>query len=234
MNTLTRKMLLSIGLGVLATWPVAKADEWNQRTVLTFSESIEIPGEILPAGTYVFKLANSTSNRHIVQVFNEDENRVFGTFLAIPSHRSRPSQQTVIRFEERAAGSPQAIKAWFYPNRTSGHEFVHPKNQALELAQANNTPVPAMPTELTADTTKPAVVLSGPEVAALTSAPLEAEEPNGEEVDLAAAFPAAVSGTTALPVELPATASSTPFIGLLGLLSIVAAAVLRIRAVSVK
>jgi hypothetical protein len=229
MNTLAMRMFFSVAVGVLATLPAAQADEWNQRTVLNFSESVEIPGQILPAGTYVFKLANSSSARNIVQVFNQKENRVLGTFLAIPSHRSRPSEKTVIRFEERAAGSPQAIKAWFYPHKTSGHEFVYPKNQALELAKANDTPVPSMPTELTVDMIKPAIAWNGPEIKALTTITLTLEEPNGKEVLLAAALPNATSSPD-LPQELPATASLVPLIGLVGLLSLSTAAILRIRA----
>src|ERR1700733_13248414 len=112
MNQLQTKMILLAGLAALALMPAARADEWNQKTVVTLSGPVEIPGQILPAGTYVFKLASSQSSRHIVQVFNKDENHLFGTFLAIPSYRHRPAEKPIIRFEERAAGSPQAIKAW--------------------------------------------------------------------------------------------------------------------------
>jgi hypothetical protein len=234
MNSLATRIFFSLGLGVLAISPAAKAGEWNQKTVLTFSESVEIPGQVLPAGTYVFKLANSNSNSHIVQVFNKSEDRVFGTFLAIPSHRVRPSETTVIRFEERAADSPQAIKSWFYPYRNIGHEFVYPKNEAVELAKANNEPVPAMPTELTAETKMPRITLERTEIAILFAAPLKAEEPNGEEVELAAAFPDSASDAAALPEELPDTASSLPLMGLAGLLSIGAAGILRIRAARVR
>jgi len=81
MNKLQTKLMLLAGLGALALLPGAKADEWNQKTVFTFSGPVEIPGQTLPAGTYVFKLHNSASNRHIVQVFNKDENHVFGLSL---------------------------------------------------------------------------------------------------------------------------------------------------------
>jgi hypothetical protein len=124
MSKLQTKMIFLAGLAATFLLPGARADEWNQKTVVTFGAPVEIPGQILPAGTYVFKLANSHSSRHIVQVFSKDETRVFGTFLAIPGYRVRPSEKTILRFEERATGSPQAIKAWFYPGRTYGHEFV--------------------------------------------------------------------------------------------------------------
>ncbi|MGA3236724.1 MAG: hypothetical protein ABSG03_10500 [Bryobacteraceae bacterium] len=237
MTKLQTKVLLLAGLGALALLPGAKADARNQKTVFTFSGPVEIPGQILPAGTYVFKLHNSDSYRHIVQVFNKDENHVFGTFIAIPDYRLHPSSESIINFHERAAGSPVAIKAWFYPGTTYGHEFVYPKTKAVELAKANNTPVPAMPTELTPDTTIPDVNIDGPEVEALEKAPVMAEKPTGEEVGVAQVFlialtPAAAQSTE-LPETLPTTATPLPLIGLIGLLSLGTAIVLRITAARV-
>jgi hypothetical protein len=230
MNKLQTKMILLAGLAATALLPGARADEWNQRTVVTFGDAVEIPGQVLPAGTYVFKLANSNSNRHIVQVFNKDENHLFGTFLAIPNYRHRPSEKTIVKFEERAAGSPQAIKAWFYPHTNYGHEFVYPKPEALALAEANNTPVPSMPAELTPNTTKPAVSMKAPEIVALLVVPLKSEKPTGEEVELVQAS----APRAELPETLPETATSLPLIGLIGLLSLGAAVTLRLAAVKAK
>jgi hypothetical protein len=230
MSKLQTKMLLLAGLAALAVLPAARADEWSQRTVVTFSGPVEIPGQTLPAGTYVFKLASSHASRHIVQIFNKDENHVFATILAIPSYRQRPSEKTIIRFEERAAGSPQAVKAWFYPHKNYGHEFVYPKTEALALAKANDTPVPSMPAELAPSTTKPAVTMKAPEIMALFVIPLKAEKPTGEEVELAQAS----APRAELPEELPATATSLPLIGLIGLLSLGTAATLRLAAARVK
>jgi len=226
MSKLQMKMILMAGLGVLALMPGARADEWSQRTTLKFSEPVEMPGQILPAGTYVFKLVNSNSSRHIVQVFNKEEDHVFGTFLAIPQHRQRPSEKTIITFEERAAGSPQAVKAWFYPHRTTGHEFVYPKTEAIALAKANEAPVPSMPVGTIPNTSKPVVTMKAPEIMALLMVPLKLEEPNGQEVELAQ-LPAP---RTELPDTLPKTATPVPLIGLIGLLSLGTAAMLRLAA----
>lgn len=218
MNMLQTKIMILAGLGAMAMLPHARADEWSQRTVLTFSAPVEVPGQTLPAGKYVFKLANSNTNRHIVQVFNADENKIFATFLAIPTHRRTPSDKTIIRFDERAAGEPQAIKAWFYPHRTDGHEFVYPKTEAVALAKANDVPVPATAVELPS-ITHSVVTLKASEMMAMLMVPLKMEEPTGEEVGVAE--PAASSGQSAeLPAELPKTASPIPMVGLFGLLSL--------------
>jgi len=230
MSKTTKQLLLVLGLGLLTLTSGAKADEWNQKTVFTFSGPVEIPGQVLPGGTYVFKLHNSASNRHIVQVFNKDENHVFGTFLAIPDYRLHPSSKPLIKFDERAEGQPQAIKAWFYPGRTYGHEFVYPKDKARVLATANKTPVPAMPVELTPDTNKPDIALDAPEIAALDAAPLQAEKPDGEEVALSEAFQletVAADAPAEEPETLPATASQLPLIAAAGALSLGAALALR-------
>jgi hypothetical protein len=236
MNKLVMKLFLLVMAGAFALMPGAWADEWNQKTVFTFSAPVEIPGQVLPAGTYVFKLANSAASRHIVQVFNADETRVFGTFLAIPDYHLRPAEEPIIHFHERPAGSPDAIKGWVYPGRTFGHEFVYPKTEARVLAMANHTPVPAMPVELEKDTVEPTVTLSSPEVRELTAAPLVAEKADGEEAPIAEVFmiaePQASEAPAELPSELPETATQLPLIGAAGALGLLAAGATRLLAKS--
>lgn len=217
MNRLKTQTTLIIGLGLMAFTPAVQADEWNQKTVFTFSAPVEIPGQVLAAGTYVFKLADSASNRHIVQVFNADGTRLYGTFLAIPDYHMKPSDKPIIRFTERPGSSVDAIKGWFYPGRTYGHEFVYPKKRAVQIAATLHIPVPAMPTALEAETIKPDVLLSGPEVADLDDAPIMAEEPDGEEVEVASAFMISAPPNAELPEDLPKTASILPLLGIGGL-----------------
>lgn len=223
------KMFLVVLLAALVLSPIVKADEWDQKTIFTFSGSVAIPGQVLPAGTYVFKLASSSSNRHIVQVFNKDENHIYGTFLAIPDYRLHPTSKPLVKFHEAASGEPQAIRAWFYPGRSYGHELVYPKKKAVELAALNNTTVAAMPSELAVDTVKPDVKMNSPEVIAIVMAPVTAEKPSGEEVAAETAFSANATPDDDSD-ELPATASLLPLIGIVGMLSLAVAATLRVRA----
>ena len=105
-------------LGAMAA-PDIRADAWNRKTVITFSGPVEIPGVhlpgwgILPAGTYVFKILDSQANRHVVQIFNKEETKVYATILAIPNFRLKATDKTVITFRERPAGQPEALRAWF-------------------------------------------------------------------------------------------------------------------------
>jgi len=215
--------MLLLGLCMLgAMLPQAKADAWDQRTIFTFSGPVEIPGKVLPAGTYVFNLLDTTGgDRDIVQVSNKRGNKVYGTFITIPDYRMKPTGKVVITFEERAAGSPEAVKGWFYPGENYGHEFVYPKAKAVQLAKANNTPVPSMPDEVPADNT------------AMKQVSLKAQKPNEEEVEIAEVFEVPPVAAT-IPRELPKTASQLPLIALAGLLSLVMATCLRFAAAKTK
>src|SRR6202051_495469 len=141
--------------------PSAQGDELNRKTEITFSGPVEIPGVhltgwgVLPAGTYVFKILDSQSDRHIVQIFNKDETTIYATILAIPNYRLKATDKTVITFSERPAGEPEALRAWFYPGRNWGEEFVYPKAKALELAKTTNLPVLAAATEVAVVAARP-------------------------------------------------------------------------------
>jgi len=119
-------------LGVLAVCATgivlprtAAADEWDKRTILTFNQPVEIPGKVLPAGTYVFQLADSLTSRHVVRVFDQ-EGRILATMLTITTARPAASDDTRIMFDEQPAGAPFPIKKWFYPGERSGEEFLYP------------------------------------------------------------------------------------------------------------
>ena len=121
-------MVLCMALAGLMIVPTrARPDELDRKTTVTFSSPVEIPNIVLPPGTYVFRLLDPAATQNVVQVLSEDEQRVYATILAIPDYRLKPPDKTVISFEERAAGSPQAIKAWFYPGIRYGEEFIYPR-----------------------------------------------------------------------------------------------------------
>ena len=216
--------------------PTIKADAWNKKTVITFSGPVEIPGVhlqgwgVLPAGTYVFKLLDSQSDRHIVQIFNKEETVVYATVLAIPNYRLKATDKTVMTFSERGAGQPEALRAWFYPGRNWGEEFVYPKARALVLAKETNTPVLFTTTEIEPEVTLPIRTPSEPIVLAMVQAPVLAFRPTGEEVQITQVVtppPVLIAQNNeparALPATLPATGSNLPLVALLGMIALAGA-----------
>jgi hypothetical protein len=205
---------LALTLVGLVTAPAVRADEWNKKTILTFSKPVEIPGQVLAAGTYTFKLLDSMSDRHIVQVLSADGSKVLATLMTIPDYRLTSTDKTVINFGEVPVGSPEAIRAWFYPGNTIGNEFVYPKSRATVLAKAAKTAVPA-------------ILVDTADIDALKAAPIVAVTPDETEVPVAAAIQTtAPLGATAVATSgtmnsgerrnLPTTASNLPLLLLLG------------------
>jgi hypothetical protein len=187
---------------------------------------------VLPAGTYVFKILDSLSDRHIVQISNKAETTVYATILAIPNYRLKATNKTVMTFRERPAGQPEALRAWFYPGRRWGEEFVYPKAKALELAQVTNLPVLFTPVEIPLEVAQPIKSADEPVVVALKQAPIMAIKPTGEEVQLAEVVTppppaelqvATAPASTVAAQKLPATAGPLPLVALFGLLAFVGA-----------
>jgi hypothetical protein len=225
-NAMTAVCSVALVGAVLA--PAARADDWNRKTVITFSAPVEIPGVhlkgwgVLPAGTYVFKIVDTQSDRHIVQIFSKDEKTVYATILAIPNYRLKVTDKTVITFRERPAGEPEALRAWFYPGRNFGEEFVYPKSKAIEIAQSTKTAVLFTPAEIPVEVTEPIKTVDEPVVAQLRVAPIAAIQPTGDEVVLAQVVtpPPPEQFVAAAAATLPATASMLPLMALLGLLAL--------------
>jgi hypothetical protein len=214
--------------------PDARADESNKKTVMTFSQPIEIPGQILPAGTYTFVLLDSPADRHIVQIFNADGSQIITTVLAINNYRLKPTGDTVVKFAERSGDNPEALKAWFYPGDNFGQEFVYPKQRAIQLAVIVKEPVPALAADT--DIKVVPIVAETPEqkevpvTEAIMVTPAPAETVTPAPV-VQATTPSPVVETAPAPVvetqQLPQTASQLPLIVLFGLMSLGAALALK-------
>jgi hypothetical protein len=223
--------------GFLLAASVCLADQWNKKTILTVNETVMVPGATLQPGKYVVKLVDSLSNRHIVQITNEREDRVLTTVLAIPNYRLQPTGKTAFQWWETPRGNPPALRAWFYPGDSFGQEFAYPKGLSAKIAEVARVPVPSVAAETPAE---------------LRTAPLTAVEPSGKEHALPAetyrpappkpvltaeatpppapptAAPAVSEPAPAQEEKLPATASPFAAIGLAGLFSLAAGVALRL------
>jgi hypothetical protein len=223
----------------------------NQDTFFTFSQAVELPKTTLPAGKYFFQLMDSSSNRHIVKVMSQDRKHLLATLMAIPYYSNdRPSDQPQVRFLEvpaSASASPaNAIKIWFYPGNSTGHEFIWPRDKAMALARATGQPVLTTKTDAddaeltrvdaagvdatvttTAESTQAAVETPAP---APVAEPAPAREPVGAISGSDTPAPAPMPGRTADLAprkDLPHTAGFLPLLALMGMGSLAGSRLMR-------
>lgn len=238
----------------------APAQPANKLTYVTFSGPVSLPGTTLPAGTYAFRLADSPADRHIVQVFNRDETKLFTTLLAVPAERDQADGEPVVTFAETPSDRPPAVRYWYYAGEKGGNEFVYPKNQAMMIARASGEGVMAVDTDSTSiddwkKGTPTRVTAAADPSASTTAEPTATPEPTPAPASVPTATaptttpePAATPQTAAPPMvpapsaqsepvgtsgraepsELPRTASQMPAVGLIGLLALGGALVLRV------
>jgi hypothetical protein len=172
------------GCALVSLQPSLQADAWDKKTLMTVSEPLQVPSCCTPdhtvtlqPGEYVMVLVDSMSNRHIVRIFDKDQQNVITTILAIPNYRLQPTGKTVFQYWEVPAGQPAALRAWFYPGDNFGQEFAYSKGKAAEIAAFVKTPVPAIEIETVA-------------VEDLKTAPLVAVDETGKTSELAQTLPA--------------------------------------------
>lgn len=243
--TSIRKVALACTFAAATMFPLTASAQGglpNQDTFFTFSQAVELPGTTLPAGTYLFALADGATNRHVVRVMSQDRKTLHATLLAIPNYTlDKASDEPQVRFMEGPETGPQAVKVWFYPGRTTGHEFLYPRSQAMKLAARTGESVLTTKTEVAvADTVAeqdmtrvdrtgadaPAVITAEAAPAAPVVAERTPEPVVTERAQSAPAETARVERT-----ELPATASLMPLLALVGIGSLLGSRLLRARRV---
>lgn len=181
-------------LGMLFV-PTLRADSWNERTKVTFSAPVEVPGTALEPGTYVFQLLGSPTNRNIVQIFSADGTHLEATILAVTDKRLNATGKTVMHFAERPVNSPMALKAWFYPGDIYGQEFVYPYSRAKELAKVNKEPVFSTRSDLGPYVKERMKSDQDADAQKMKSAPVKQVTSNGQETEI----PAATESASAYP-----------------------------------
>ena len=129
------RLAMPLGLAALLGAPLF-ADNYDKKTDVTFSEPVQVPGTVLQPGKYIFILLNSSSNRHIVEVKSEDGKHLYAMFMTTAAHRIEPSDKVTINYYEMPAGTPMAIRQWYWPGDLDGQEFLYSHKDAAAIAQA--------------------------------------------------------------------------------------------------
>ena len=259
---MTRLSAIAIGLSLILvgmpTRAAAQQPDTHDRTIMTFSAAVELPGMKLEPGTYVFRLAD-TASRNVIQVLSQDDMQVLGQWLFVPAERQEVTGDTVVTFREASANTTPAIQFWFYPGEKIGKEFMYPKDQAERIAQRTGVSVltedgrvePAEQTAANAEQTPSSDAadsnIGRVEGSGLPEEPKEAAASRDTAVSQSGAStaqqgdvavtnqeerPVGTSGqvesTTAQNAELPKTSSPLAIGGVLGLLSLLGAAGIRL------
>src|SRR5262245_11692234 len=239
------KVLLILLSAVALLTSNAFAQTIDKKVYFTFSGPVEIPGTTLPAGKYLFHLADPDTGRQVLQVQSADGKKVYGMFFSMPAQRPTPPDEAEVRFMETASGSPAVISTLWYAGERSGRELIYPREQALRIAKTTNAAV--LTTK--ASTTKAGDVKTGdltrvsPSGQNTEFAENSSTEPAGrlQRNDVVAeTTPVATGGQTPSPVRrttparsrLPQTASNTPMLLMLGLGCFAAAVVLRLSRIT--
>jgi hypothetical protein len=121
-----------LALSSLVALSDAHASEFDQATKFTFSQSVQIPGQVLPAGTYWFVVPAPDT----ITIFNSDQSKLYATLLTNSAETLKPMDKSTVIFADRGSMQPEAIVTWFYPGQTAGHEFRYSKEDRKEIAQA--------------------------------------------------------------------------------------------------
>ena len=201
---------------------VSQAQTWDKKTRITVQKPWSLPGNtVLQPGTYVMRLYDSPSNRQIVEVWNGEETKLEARVIGIPAERLAPSNDTVLNFYERRTEGPAALQQWFHPGDLSGVEFPAQGQAKADLAYVT-VPQPEAPAP-------PAVAEEQPPAPPAVEEPAPAPQPEAQpEPEPQPEQPPQIAENNPPPApELPKTAGDAPIVGLIGLISLGCAALLR-------
>jgi hypothetical protein len=159
----------------------------DKRTYFTFSQPVALPGVTLPAGTYMFRLADDTTSRKVIQVANKQGTESFAMLHTLPISRPDAPKDPEVRFMETASGAPVAVRAWWQQGERTGYEFIYSKAELAELNRA-----------------------AAPRASARIEEPAAIEEPAGEPIaERPIAGPDVVDGD-GFPPEAPELGAQAP------------------------
>ena len=236
---MANRMIASMALAVLTLGigGVAQAQPADYKTYFTFSGPVTLPGVTLPAGKYIFRLADAQTGRKVVSIQSEDGKRQLAMLHTIPNQAPKAPNDPEIRFMETSANVPPPVKTWWYPGKSIGYEFIYPRAQAMQLAKVTTERVLTTTQDTTQFETADLSRISGQGV----PAPVTVEETpapaavagraqQGEVFEAGAGGAAAPAQDTRADerarstarAELPQTAGAIPGLMLFGAMSLAA------------
>lgn len=236
---MANRIIASMALTVLTLGiaGAAQAQPSDYRTYFTFSGPVTLPGVTLPAGTYLFRLADADTSRKVVSIQSQDGRRQIAMLHTIPNQAAQAPNDPEIRFMEASSSVPPPIKTWWYPGKAIGYEFIYPRAQAMQLAKVTNEPVLTTAQDTSQFENADLSRISGsgvPAAVTVEEAPAPSAVTGRAQTGQVEIGPAPAAGATAAAqdvrsderarttarTELPQTAGSLPTIMLVGALAL--------------
>lgn len=229
---------------VTAGSAAAQSEVLNSRTEFNFNAPVELPGVTLPAGAYVFRFADASTSRQVMQVLSKNDSKSYGLFMTMQARRPEASSEAELRFLETPSGQPVAVKTWWYPQNAIGREFVYPREQAVRLARASNSNVLTTKEDVSNEQMKGAeLAYVSPSGETLPYGESAASAGTASSASSSAAADTGASTATSMdrtPQQtgqmaaaqrqvLPGTGSLLPLLAFIGLTSVAGGSLLRLR-----
>jgi hypothetical protein len=127
MSNLFRRGILVSALLSLCVFASAQAGgTWHRTTYFSFSVPVALPGVGLAPGTYIFELAEPSTDPSLVRVLSRDRSTVY--LMALTEMIAKPpnrGSRSFVTFGEAPAGHPIPMTAWYPPDTGSGRQFIY-------------------------------------------------------------------------------------------------------------
>lgn len=234
------KLMAVSAIVLMISAPAAFAQSQEVST-LAITEPTDVGGTILQPGTYLVRVVSPQADRNKVQITSVDRDKVYATVLTIP-HQLEPNEEipnsTFVYFPAEE-GRARTLRTWFSTNPvTGGHDFVYDQSRATQLARVSNAPVYSYRSEPTVaeynvvapDATVEQYEWPAPapvQTTEVTTTTVTTPTPAPFVESTPAPTPMASSAPEETMPEMPQTASRTPLLALLGVMSLVAAVAVR-------
>jgi len=137
----SRHVVALVSLFVLLmsiTWTdEARANFSDRKTEFSINLPVRAPGNVvLPPGKYMIKVMDYIAPG-LVAIMDKHEMKLYTTFFATAQELRKPVEAVRLLLGESPEGTPEQLRAWFYPGMSTVLEF--PILSAKPLQQASNS-----------------------------------------------------------------------------------------------
>lgn len=120
-----KRLMVGIFSAVLALvfiGSAVRADEFDEAMKLTFRQPVQVPGQVLPAGSYWFVRVGHGAETNVLTVYDSDRTKTITTLNTGTMEVVKPSGYVTVKMADRSP-KPPSLLGVVYPGRAEGHAF---------------------------------------------------------------------------------------------------------------